>query len=303
MCESVQNTRNRFNSSCGWKIIGTISSVGIAIGSAMVINKISKYHREHNTVKKSPTSTDSNNTRSFIKNSKLNIKINASRPEPSSFNQSTNKLPFDNEFVLQNLILAQIEYLFSDYHLCKDTYLLARMQDNSQHWLSIDELCHHQKIRCLNLTNKKERILQALCESKFLELASDNERVRRPNFTLPKLKPNRDLRSTVFLYGIPPHKTEQYIRKVLSQYGHIKRIHFQSTNNNNNNSYDDEVPNICVAQLIMKIKFLLSDVEHPMSNPNGDTQDFSYLKTCFVVFESQSQATKCMNATSRALDG
>eukprot|EP01084_Bolivina_argentea_P055263 101320_1 len=292
---------------------------------------------EHHPVKKSPTSTisptstesthslkstksSSSHTinRSFIKNSKLNIKMNASRPERPSPNT---KLPFDNELVLQNLIRAQIEYLFSDYHLTNDTYLLARMQDNQQHWLSIDELCHNQKIRCL--TNKKERILQALRESKYLQLSTDNERVRRPDFTLPKLKPNRDLRRTVFLYGIPMHKTEQDIRKLLSQYGHIKRIHFQPTSDSINTLCDDEAPNSCVAQLIMKKKFLFpsrysqsdrdsDDTEHsrysdlyshPIRNPNGDTQDFSHLKTCFVVFESQSQATKCVKARVRAVDG
>ena len=42
---------------------------------------------------------------------------------------------------------------------------------------------------------------------------------------------------------------------------------------------------------------------HPLRNPNGDSQDFSHLKTCFVVFESQSQATKCVKARVRAIDG
>merc|ERR1719295_555062 len=165
-------------------------------------------------------------------------------------------IPFDNEFVLQNLIRAQLEYLFSDYHLTNDTYLLARMQDNDKHWLSVDELCHNQKIRCL--TSKKDRILQALRESKYLQLSPDDEQVRRPDFTLPKLKPNRDLRRTVFLYGIPPNKAEQEIRKVLSQHGHIKRIHFEPEHpvdddpSSPSGAIDDEAPNTAVAQLIMR---------------------------------------------------
>lgn len=224
------------------------------------------------------------------------------------------------------------------------------MQDNPQHWLSIDELCHNQKIRCLTI--KKDRILRALRESKYLQLSPEQDKVRRPDFTLPKLKPNRDLRRTVFLYGIPSNKTETDIRKLLSQYGHIKRIHFQPTGdglssndkNGNDQNIDDEAPNKAVAQLIMKKKFLfpsrysqsdhdtdneshkgfdvgtpkgsmdgnqsdssrtgrMSDYTHPVRNPNGDAQDFSHLKTCFVVFESQSQATKCVKARVRAIDG
>ena len=48
---------------------------------------------------------------------------------------------------------------------------------------------------------------------------------------------------------------------------------------------------------------IMSDYAHPLRNPNGDAQDFSHLKTCFVVFESQSQATKCVKARVRAIDG
>ena len=242
-------------------------------------------------------------------------------------------------------IRSQIEYLFSDYHLTNDTYLLARMQDNDKHWLSIDELCHNQKIRCL--TSKKDRVLQAVRESKYLQLSPEEDRVRRPDFTLPKLKPNRDLRRTVFLYGIPPHKTEPEIRQILSQHGHIKRIHFEpdhgvdddasvggNGNGGNNGAVDDEAPNSDVAQIIMRKKFLFptryqsdgqSDTEshksgftsksmdaggggegcfvHPCRHPNGDPQDFSHLVTAFVVFESQSQATKCVKARVRSMDG
>ena len=146
------------------------------------------------------------------------------------------------------------------------------MQDNPQHWLSIDELCHNQKIRCLTI--KKDRILRALRESKYLQLSSEEDKVRRPDFTLPKLKPNRDLRRTVFLYGIPASKSEQDIRKLLSQYGHIKRIHFQpmggendneGNNNEGDSNIDDEAPNKAVAQLIMKKNFYFLPDIHNLS--------------------------------------
>eukprot|EP01083_Nonionella_stella_P032429 88786_1 len=282
-------------------------------------------------VRKNGGNTKHSVTRSFIKNSKVTssryVSANQSQSRPERVSKV--KVAFDNELVLQTLIKAQIEYLFSDYHLTNDTYLLARMQDNPQHWLSIDELCHNQKIRCL--TNKKERIVEALKESKYLQLSPQHDRVRRPDFTLPKLKPNRDLRRTVFLYGIAGNKREHEIRKLLSQYGHIKRIHFDDTSESIINAdNDDEAPNKSVAQLIMKKKFLFpsssssrhgaqsdhgSDTDHssynnngelyghPVTNPNGDDHDFSHLKTCFVVFESQSQATKCVRARVRAVDG
>ena len=158
------------------------------------------------------------------------------------------------------------------------------MQDNPSHWLSIDELCHNQKIRCL--TNKKERILQALKQSAYLQISADNERVRRPNFTLPKLKPNRDLRRTVFLYGIAANKTEQDIRKLLSQFGHIKRMHFQN-DRDNPHSIDDEAPNASVAQLIMKKKFLFPSRYSHSDRESDDTESVHrfVVMVCLLDFE------------------
>jgi len=124
---------------------------------------------------------------------------------------------------------------------------------------------------------------------------------------------------------------------VLSQHGHIKRIHFEpehpvddDPSSPSTAAIDDEAPNTAVAQLIMRKKFLFptryqsdgqSDTEshksgftnksmeaegsflHPCRNPNGDPQDFGHLLTAFVVFESQSQATKCVKARVRSMDG
>ena len=201
------------------------------------------------------------------------------------------------------------------------------MQDTAMHWLSVDEIMHNQKIR--QLTSSKDRILTALKGSKYLQLSPEFDKVRRPDFVLPKMKPNRDLRRTVFLYGIPCNKSESELRAMLSQYGNIKRIHSEALE-----SIDVEAPNREVSQLIMRKKYLFpprydrqsdhgSDTEsiasissvgsrfsditnsknHAVLNPNGNAEDFSHLTTCFVVFESQSQATKCVKHRVRAADG
>merc|ERR1719361_602210 len=202
----------------------------------------------------SNSNSNSNPTikRSFIKNSKISNaynKLTQSRPETHTKKQQKQHLPFNNELILSNLIRCQIEYLFSDYHLTNDTYLLARMQDTPMHWLSIDEICHNQKIR--TLTSSRDRVLQALKSSQYLQLSPECDRVRRPDFILPTLKPNRDLRRTVFLYGIPRNKSESDLRAILSQYGHIKRIHSEALE-----SIDLEAPNREVSQLIMRKKYL-----------------------------------------------
>merc|ERR1719461_2358297 len=114
---------------------------------------------------------------------------------------------------------------------------------------------------------------------------------------------------------------EPELRAILRQYGVIKRIHFEALE-----SIDAEAPQREVSQLIMRKKYLFpprnyhgsdhgSDTESiasmssvgskisNFSNPNGDTQDFSHLTASFVVFESQSQATKCVKHRVRAVDG
>eukprot|EP01083_Nonionella_stella_P088455 246536_1 len=42
---------------------------------------------------------------------------------------------------------------------------------------------------------------------------------------------------------------------------------------------------------------------HPIPNPNGDPLDFSHLRTCFVIFQSQSQANNFVKSRARAMDG
>jgi len=158
------------------------------------------------------------------------------------------KLPFDNEMVLQNLIRSQIEYFFSDYNLTNGTYLLARMSESEGHWVSLDLICRSPRIRAL--TNLRSRVLAALSKSAFLELSPDKTKVRRPGYILPSPRKSRDLRRTVFLYGIPPSQaSETAISKLMQEYGEIKRVHMEGTW-----SEEDDSPDKKIALLITKKK-------------------------------------------------
>eukprot|EP01084_Bolivina_argentea_P237495 399130_1 len=42
---------------------------------------------------------------------------------------------------------------------------------------------------------------------------------------------------------------------------------------------------------------------HPIANPNGNPLDFSHLKTCNVVFSSQSQANNFVKSRGHCNDG
>ena len=46
-----------------------------------------------------------------------------------------------------------------------------------------------------------------------------------------------------------------------------------------------------------------SQFAHPDRHPSGEIGNYSHLVSCFVTFSSQSQATKCVKARSRAEDG
>jgi hypothetical protein len=246
------------------------------------------------------------------------------------------RLKWNNDTILNSLICSQIEYFFSDFHLQNDTYLAARIAENKDRWVSIKLLCESPRIR--SLTTNRERVISALKDSRFLELNSDKSMIRRPNVKVPKLKPQKDLRRTVFIFGVPKSKRdERTIRSLCEDYGSIKTIWFESdaTRIGEEMDSDDDGPSYELAQLITRRKFTIySDADeadskeleatlklgedrkdgdaralirslfrHPVQHPSGDPQNFGHLYSCFVVFSSQSQATKCVKARAKSVDG
>jgi hypothetical protein len=168
---------------------------------------------------------------------------------------------------------------FSDKNLYEEQHsnLQYYMKLDHDRWVPLHVVCSLPAIR--KLTTKQHVILKALRSSTLLELNSTEDRVRRPNYFPPSdYKVRKNLRRSVLVYGIPEQMTDKELRKLLDMHGNILCIAFCGM---------IEGPEKEIADLIMAKKF-------------NEHLNLTNLKSAFVVFESQSQANKCVKARSRS---
>jgi len=150
----------------------------------------------------------------------------------------------DQAQLLENVIRASIEYSFSDVGLTQDRFLLARMAEDPEGWVNVNVLANLPKVK--HLCQDTQVLTQALKKSSFLTMDASGTKVRRPNYTPPKPKRNKDLRRTVFVYGILESYDEAALRELLGTFGFIAKVFF-----------DSEVggPDKDIGQIIMRRKF------------------------------------------------
>jgi len=188
---------------------------------------------------------------------------------------------YDVECLL-HLVRSQLEFYFSDQNLYEEMHsnLQYYMKLDPQKWVPVHVLLALPSVA--KLTTEKEVVLQALRSSNLLELNSDESKCRRPNYVTPAdYKVRKNLRRSVLVYGLPEQMTDEEVRGLLDMHGNILCVAFAGM---------DEGPDCEIGSVIMKKKFNDLDIDN--------------LKTAFVVFESQSQANKCVKARSRhSIDG
>lgn len=188
---------------------------------------------------------------------------------------------YDAECLL-HLVRSQLEYYFSDQNLYEELHsnLQYYMKLDPEKWVPVHILLDLPSVA--KLTADKEVVLQALRSSSLLQLNVDESLCRRPGYVTPAdYKVRKNLRRSVLVYGLHEQMTDEKLRRLLNMHGNILCVAFAGM---------DEGPDPEVGSVIMKKKF--NDI---------DTQS---LKTAFVVFESQSQANKCVKARSRhSVDG
>lgn len=181
-----------------------------------------------------------------------------------------------------NLIRSQLEFYFSDKNLYEESnsnLIFYMKQDNM--WVPLHVVIQLPKIRSIG--GSRNDCLEALRTSSLLELNPEESKVRRPGYQLPSdYKVRKSLRRSVLVYGIPKQMTDSDVRKILDMHGNILSIAF---------SGQAEGPDPDMGRITMKKKL-------------GDSIDLTQLKSAFVVFESQSQANKCVKSRSRSsVDG
>jgi len=93
----------------------------------------------------------------------------------------------------------------------------------------------------------------------------------------------KDLRRTVFAFGLKPGVTEANLMTICTEHGQVKNIYFEG---------HEEGPQRAVAEIIM--------AKSARKSSGGKlTGNLMNLKTVFIVFASQGQATKLVKARGR----
>lgn len=195
---------------------------------------------------------------------------------------SGQNLPGYDVECLLHLVRSQLEFYFSDQNLFEEVHsnLQYYMKLDSKRWVPVHVLLDLPAVK--KLTSETEVVLKALRSSTLLELNEGETKCRRPNYIPPSdYKVRKNLRRSVLIYGLPEQMTDESLRRLLDMHGNILCVAFANM---------DEGPDAEIGHVIMSKKFNEMNIES--------------LKTAFVVFESQSQANKCVKARSRhSMDG
>lgn len=134
-----------------------------------------------------------------------------------------------NETVIHNLLIAQIEFYFSDHHLKRDKPLMQKLTEEPVGFIAFDEVLKFPKVRTLG--QDPDVVQKAVLESKYLKAHQDEEGkvtlVGRIRFNPPRAQ-EFPFRRTVFIYGIPPGKSEEWIRMQFDCFGKIEKVKFDS---------------------------------------------------------------------------
>jgi len=243
--------------------------------------KVTRSSRERTSAHTTPSPTIENSAQ-IEESGGLNAPDTRERQSTNSAERSTKHSPpkidisYDADAEV-NLIRSQLEFYFSDKNLLEESSsnLIFYMLQGKM-WVPLHVVIALPKIR--DLKGKKEDVLNALRTSSLLELNAAENRVRRPGYKLPPdFKVRKSLRRSVLVYGLPQQMTDAGVRSLLEMHGNILCVAFPS---------HTDGPDIEMGRIIMKKKL-------------GDPKDLQKLTCAFVVFESQSQANKCVKARSR----
>jgi len=135
-----------------------------------------------------------------------------------------------NETILHNLLVAQIEFYFSNHHLKRDKPLMEKLCDPPDvGFVNLEEVTSFPKVRTLGQGD--DVIRKAVDASRHL-CVKENDGVvliGREQFQPPRAQ-EFPFRRTVFVYGIPPSKAqnESWIREQFECFGNIAKVKFDS---------------------------------------------------------------------------
>jgi la-related protein 6 len=140
---------------------------------------------------------------------------------PSPQEKHSSELPVSVSAELQQRIIEQVEWYFSDENLLKDSFLMKHIQRNKQGLVSLKLVASFRKVKSLT---KDWRVVQtSLLQSTQLELNDDRNKVRRVA-AVPEVDYSHALR-TVIIHNYPdPQPQSEDIEREFSKYGEVTLV-------------------------------------------------------------------------------
>jgi len=111
------------------------------------------------------------------------------------------EMPSLNKTELQEAIRNQIEFYFSPNNLPTDSFLLSNMDEDQ--FVPLTVIANFKKIKAL--TSDQETIIEALLDSKYLELSTDKSKLRAKE---------EKRRNRIILHTLPQETTEEDIKEL-----------------------------------------------------------------------------------------
>ncbi|AED95359.1 RNA-binding protein [Arabidopsis thaliana] len=120
---------------------------------------------------------------------------------------------------LNQKIIRQVEYYFSDENLPTDKFLLNAMKRNKKGFVPISTIATFHKMK--KLTRDHALIVSALKESSFLVVSADEKKVKRLS-PLPEIRDPKIF--TVLVENLPEDHSNENIREIFGKAGSIKSV-------------------------------------------------------------------------------
>ncbi|KAG9155635.1 hypothetical protein Leryth_017044 [Lithospermum erythrorhizon] len=123
---------------------------------------------------------------------------------------------------LQNKIIKQVEYQFSDMSLLANDNLAKQIRKDPEGFVPIAVVSSTKKLKSIISTNYN-LLAEALCASTKLDVSNDGQRVKRKNPFTEKEREELQLR-TVVAENLPDDHSHQNLEKIFNVAGAVKTI-------------------------------------------------------------------------------
>lgn len=126
---------------------------------------------------------------------------------------------------LQQRVIEQVEWYFSDENLLKDSFLMKHIHRNKQGLVSLKLVASFRKVKSIT---KDWRVVQAsLLHSSELELNSDQNKVRRRN-PVPEVDYSHTYRTVIVQNHPNPQPRAEEVEREFSKYGEVTLVRILS---------------------------------------------------------------------------